>query len=250
LIRTALIYDVHCPFHNKPAYELALDYLLSLKPRVNQVILGGDFVDFHKISFWKNAVRMSFEEEVMECRQELKKLKQRFYRRDIIYLEGNHEQRLHKYNIEKNEDLAYRNGIQDVLGLKKRRITYVSNIDRMCAGKAPLRLGKLYVLHGHEKKVSFGAINLARLYYTRSKTNVIAGHHHKSDYTLVKKLDGKHEGAWTVGTLGQLSEPYQPINDWNWGFAFVDHDEVTGDFEVHNKIILPASDGKLRVVNG
>jgi len=249
-MRTALLYDVHCPFHDKLAYNMTLDYLKMLKPKVDQIILGGDFVDFHKISFWKDAVRMSFEDEVAECRQELKNLKQRFYRTPIIYLEGNHEQRLHRYNIEKAPDLAYRNGIQEVLGLKKRRIKYVSNIERMSSGKPPLRLGKLYVLHGHEKKVSFGAINLARLYYLRAKTNVIAGHHHKSDYTLVKKLDGKHEGAWAVGTLGQLSEPYQPINDWNWGFAFVDHDEQTGDFEVHNKIILPANDGKLRVING
>jgi predicted phosphodiesterase len=245
LIRTALIYDVHCPYHDKEAYELAIDYLTKLKPRVDQVVLGGDFVDFYAISFWKNTPRLPFEDEIMECRQELKNLKQRFYRRPFIYLEGNHEQRLHRYCLEKAPDLAYRNGIQDLLGLKKRRIDYISNIERMCAGDSPFKLGRLYVLHGHEKKVSFGAVNLARLYYLRSKVNVIAGHHHKSDYALHKKLDGTHEGAWTVGTLGKLAEPYMPINEWNWGFAYVDHDPTTGMFEVHNKIILEG-----RIVNG
>ena len=246
--RVALLYDVHVPYHDKHAYQLALDYIKKLKPKVNKIVLAGDYADFYKISFWKNEPRLEFEDEVNEISKELKALKQQFYRVPIDYLEGNHEQRLFRYVNEKAPDLAYRNRIEDVLGLRKRKITYVSNIARMCNGLSPYKLGKLFVLHGHEKKVSMGAINLARLYYARAKTNVIAGHHHKSDYTLVKKLDGTHEGAWTVGTLGKLSEPYQPINEWNWGLAYVDVFD-NGDFEVHNKIIIPVN-GVLKVING
>ena len=243
--RTALIYDVHFPYHSKDAYYLALDYLRGLKPKVDRVVLAGDYVDFYKISFWKgDPNRAAFEKEVALCNDGLKELRKMFYRVPIDYLEGNHEQRLFRYMNEKAPDLAFRNRIDDILSLKHRRINYISNIANMCDGKLPYKLGKLYVLHGHEKKVSFGAINLSRLMYSKCKTNVIAGHHHRSDYTLVKKLDGQHEGAWSVGTLGQLAEPYLPVNDWNHGFAYVDVFDG-GFFEVHNKIIMEG-----RIVNG
>ena len=243
--RYALIYDVHAPYHNKNAYYQALDYLRTLKPKVDGVVLAGDFVDFYKISFWKSdPARLSFEAEVAAVNDMLKEIRQMFYRVPIDYLEGNHEQRLFRHITEKAPDLAFRNRIDDVLSLKHRRIQYISNIARICNGKEVYKLGKLYVLHGHEKKVSFGAINLARLFYTKCKTNVIAGHHHKSDYSLVRKLDGQHEGAWTVGTLGQLAEPYSPINDWNHGFAYVDVFD-NGMFEVNNKIMIEG-----RIING
>jgi len=243
--RTALLYDVHAPYQDNDAYYLALDYLKKLKPKVDRIVLAGDFVDFYKISFWKSdPERLAFKTEVAIAQTMLKELRQMFYRVPIDYLEGNHEQRLFRYINEKAPDLLYRNRIEDVLSLRQRNIQYISNIDTICSGKPAYKLGRLFVLHGHEKKVSFGAINLARLFYTKCRTNIIAGHHHKSDYTLVRKLDGRHEGAWTVGTLGQLAEPYSPINDWNHGFAFVDVFDG-GMFEVHNKIILEG-----RIING
>jgi predicted phosphodiesterase len=236
--RTALLYDVHVPYQDNDAYYQALDYLRGLKPKVNRVVLAGDYVDFYKISFWKSdPARLSFVDEVTQIQEKLQELRKMFYRTPIDYIEGNHEQRLWRYVNEKAPDLAYRNNIESVLSLRQRNINYISNIERMTTGKKPYNLGKLFVLHGHEKKVSMNAINLARLFYLKCKTNVIAGHHHKTDASLVRKLDHKYEGAWTVGTLGQLSEEYAPITDWNHGWAYVDVFE-NGNFEVHNKVLI------------
>jgi len=233
--RVGLIYDPHIPYL---AYPTAINYLKNLHPKLTKLVIGGDFVDFYKISFFKNSPnRMSFQDEILIARKELKKLRQQFPKIPIDYIEGNHEVRLHRHVLENAPHLLWNNKIEDMLHLGARNINYISNISRMCKGQEPYKLGKLYVLHGHEKKISFGAINLARLMYTKAKTNVIFGHHHKSDWSLVKKLDGTHEGCWAVGTLGQLSESYQPINDWNWGFAYVNIFD-DGDFEVHNKIII------------
>jgi predicted phosphodiesterase len=243
--RTALIFDAHVPYQDNDAYYMALGYIKNLKPKIDRIVLAGDYVDFYKISFWKSdPERLSFEEEVKIAIEKLKELRQMFYRVPIDYLEGNHEQRLFRYVRDKAPELLFRNDIESTLHLKQRNINYITNIGRMCEGKQPYKLGKLFVLHGHEKKVSMNAINLARLFYSKCKTNVIAGHHHKSDYTLVKKLDGTYEGSWTVGQLGKLSEPYAPINDWNHGFAYVDVFD-NGIFEVHNKIIIEG-----RVING
>jgi hypothetical protein len=205
--------------------------------------LAGDYVDFYKISFWKgDPERLKFEEEVNYVSKKLKELKQQFYRTPIDYIEGNHEERLFRYIRDKAPDLAFRNRIQDVLGLTKRRITYISNIGRVCNGQQPYRLGNsLFVMHGHEARVSYGAINLARLWHSKVHANVIVGHHHRADKALIKKLDGNYEAVWSVGCLGSLSEPYMPINNWVGGFAYVDTFD-DGYFEVHNKIIL---DGKI-----
>lgn len=243
--RVGLIFDPHVPYQQNEPYYQALEYLRGLKPKINRLVLGGDYVDFFKISSYKDDPnRMSFEDEVDIAKKKLQELRKMFYRVPIDYIEGNHEARLYAYVRDRAPHLLFQNGIETTLGLKARNIRYISNIDRMSKGLGPYKLGKLYVLHGHEKKVSMGAINLARLFYNKCKTNVIAGHHHKSDYTLVRKLDGSYEGAWTVGTLGNLCEHYLPINDWNHGFAYVDVFD-DGLFEVHNKIMI---EGK--VING
>jgi predicted phosphodiesterase len=236
--RVGLLFDVHAPYHNEEAYEIALNYLSKLNPKMDELILGGDFMDFHKISFWKDdPYRMSFEDEIDKGRGMLQNIKKRFPRIPVTYLEGNHEARLWRYVVDKCPDLKRWTTVEKILDLNVRQIKYVSNIERMCHGLEPYKLGQLYVLHGHEKKVSFGAINLAKLLYSKAKCNVIFGHHHRPDKTLVKRLNGHYETSVAVGTLGQLAEPYQPINEWCHGFAYVDvHDN--GFFEIHNKIII------------
>ena len=235
--RYALLFDPHIPYQSGNYYE-AIEYLSKLKPKPKHVYLCGDYVDFYAISPWKNdEKRLPFEREVERVEFELQRLKQIFPKANMMWIEGNHEQRLFWYVRKHAPELLFHNNIKDIFGLKKKKIKYVSNIDRICNGLRPISIGKLFVLHGHEKKVSYGAINLAGLLYNKCRVNVIAGHHHRADYKLHKKLDGTYEAAWAVGTLGFTSEPYQPINDWVNGFAFVDVFD-DDDFEVHNKIFM------------
>ena len=241
--RVGLIFDPHTPYHDVFAYGTAVDHLRNLKPKLTRLVLGGDFVDFYKISFFKSDPdRMSYREEVEIARQMLIDLRKIFPRIPIDYIEGNHEVRLFRHVLDNVPELAWNNKIEDILHLGARNINYISNIARMCQGQEPYKLGKLYVLHGHEKKVSYGAINLARLFYLKCKENVIAGHHHRPDKSLVRTISGQYEAAFTVGTLGQLSEAYQPINDWAHGFAYVDVED-NGDFNVHNRVLI---NGKVR----
>lgn len=235
--RVGLIYDPHIPYQ-APEYYMALDFLMGLKPKLTKLIIGGDFVDFYKISFFKSDPnRMSFEDEIKFARKELIDIRKRFPKIPIDYIEGNHEARLYRYVRDNAPQLMWNNKVENILHLGARNIGYVNNIERMCAGQAPYKIGKLFVLHGHEKKVSYGAINLARLFYLKCKANVVAGHHHRPDKSLVRKLDGKYEAAFTVGTLGQLSESYQPINEWGNGFAYVDVFD-NGNFDFHNRVII------------
>ena len=88
--KAVLLYDPHLPYHNCSVYELALRYCQKWKP--DDVIIGGDYVDFKDVSTWKNDPRrMTFKEEVDLCRQGLVELREFFPVQKIIYLEGNHE---------------------------------------------------------------------------------------------------------------------------------------------------------------
>jgi predicted phosphodiesterase len=234
-----LLYDPHIPYHDVAAYNIAINYAQDWEP--DDVILGGDFADFKDISFWKDAPNRSrFSDEIARVRVYVHNLRSKFPHARIIYVEGNHEARLARYLFSKAPELYGLPSltVPKLLELDRSGIQYVSNIDRLTAGEQPLQLGKLFVLHGHEIKISWDGVNIARTMYLKAHNNVIFGHHHQSQHYTFKKLDGKHEGSWMVGGLCQLSEPYQPMNNWIHGFATVKYSPGTGYFKVRNKIIL------------
>lgn len=241
MIRTGLLYDAHVPYHDQSAYPIALDYLQE--KGIDQLIIAGDFVDFYKVSSWaQDPDRKPFYEEVAIAKDELTTVRCMFPNMPITYIEGNHENRLNFYI--KSKAPAFKNlvSVPTLLELENLEIEYVSNIERMYHNQPPIALGKLFVLHGHEIRAGYSAVNLARLFYLKAHNSLIVGHHHTSQKYTQKKLDLTYDGCWIVGTLGQLQEPYQPINNWIHGFAYVDHDPSNGYFDVHNKIIL---DGKV-----
>jgi predicted phosphodiesterase len=234
-----VMYDPHIPYHNEHAYSVALDYAVDFEP--DDIIIGGDFADFKHVSFWKDAPgRANFTDEINVVRGYLMNLRTLFPTQRVIYLEGNHEARLARYLYTKAPELY---GLPELtvptlLKLADLNIEYVSNISLLTHGQSPFKLGKLFVLHGHEVKMSWDGINLARTMYLRTHQNVLFGHHHQAQQFTFKKLDGKHDGSWMVGGLCQLSESYQPMNNWIHGFATVKYNPVTGYFKVRNKIII------------
>ena len=104
----------------------------------------------------------------------------------------------------------------------------------------PLKIGKLYVLHGHEIKISMGAVNFAKLHYDKNPVCQINAHHHQTQEYVIRKMDLNVDVSYTVGALCNLHPDYAPANRWNHGFAIVNWTEE--GFEVWNKKII---DGKV-----
>lgn len=234
-----VIYDAHIPYQSTTAFSVAQEECTKYDPDV--IIIGGDFVDFRDISFWKNAERrLPFHEELAIAREYIQVFRNNFPDKEIIFLEGNHEARLERYVISKAPELYGLDGlgVADILRLDDLDIHYISNVKIMNEGFAPFSLGKLYILHGHEVRMSWTGVNLARTMYLKTFVNVMFGHHHQSQHYIFKKLDNTHEGAWLVGGLCKLHEIYQPQNNWINGFATVDFNQDTGFFKVDNRIII------------
>lgn len=226
-----LLSDIHIPYHNVEAIDIALDY--ADNNQVDHILLNGDTCDFYNVSAYnKDPDERNLSNELQKTRQFLSHLRERYPNADIIYKIGNHEDRWEKYLINKAPELL---GIsqfemQHILNFDKYDVTLVKSMQKIKAGK------HLTILHGHETRNS--GVYPARTLLTRTKVCSIAGHNHRTSTYGEKTSDDKYLYSWTLGCLCDMKPDYMPINQWNHGFGWL---TLKGnDFTVKN----------LRIING
>lgn len=235
--RALIISDIHIPFHDKVAVETAIKHGKKLK--VDCVILDGDIMDFHSVSAWERDPRMRvLEDEVQAGRLFLEYIRERFPKAQIIYKEGNHEERLWRHCIRcspETYNLTDGNGnrllgLDVIMDLKEYGIRPVGN-------KQPILCGEhLYVLHGHEFRAPFvNPVNPARGLFLRAKANALCGDLHQSSTHSEAGIE-KVTSCWSIGCLCNMRPQYMPLNKWNHGFAIVHLDGRRWSVENH-KII-------------
>ena len=104
-------------------------------------------------------------------------------------------------------------------------------------------VGKLPILHGHEKGAGFAApVNQARGAFLRLHHTVLEGHGHRTSAHCEPDMFGKECFTWSTGCLAELRPEYSRFAKYNHGFATVDV-EPSGEFQVLNLRIV---DGKVR----
>lgn len=226
--------DIHTPFHDPEAVTTAINY--GLENKVTGVLLNGDIMDCYWLSRWskdKSRIKKSgYEYELDVCRSLLTAIREAFPKAEIVYKEGNHEQR-HKDWLNKNAPMLA--GVAEItlpelLRLRELGITWVDDC-------RPILIGDLPILHGHEFGSSvFSPVNPARGYAIRANESMLAGHNHQtSEHSQKRKIKGQFYTTWSTGCLCQLRAHYAPMNNWNHGFARV---EVTKNgYKVDNRKI-------------
>lgn len=229
--RALLLYDVHAPFHDSGALELAVQH--GIDSGCDCVILAGDFMDFYTCSHWeKDPRKRDFAKELNIGREMLKSIRDTFPGKQIIYKLGNHEERYERWLITKAPELL---GVED---FEMKKILRLDDLNiRMMDYRAPIRIGKLNVIHGHEfGKTMSNPVNPARGLFLKGKSNSICGHYHQSSSHNEKTIEQKIIGSWSSGCLCDMHPDYAPMNNWNHGFIEVEMDG--DDFTVHNYKIL------------
>lgn len=229
--KVGLLYDIHIPFHDLTALNIAVSHLLE--KQVDVIILGGDVIDCYQLSnFEKDPRERSFKYEIDTAKSFFAELRTVFNGR-IIYLEGNHDNRVERFFRQRAPELLDIEvlSLPELLNLRGFGIEWVNN-------KRVIRLGKLNIVHGHEfGNQIFSPVNPARGLYIKAKCNVIAGHHHQTSEHTENDIEGNVTGAWSVGSLCDPHPKYKPLNKWNHGFAWVEVEEG-GNFSVFNKKII------------
>lgn len=235
---TAVIFgDVHVPYHDQAALDIALDHAVSLDP--DYFIVNGDFADFYQISRWKNDPhRMPYDEERAIAKEMLADLGKLFCDSRKIFIVGNHELRLERLCWSGTaKQLGSRLSLESELGIAEAGFEQHDNIKLLSDGLPPFSIGSLHIMHGHEVRVAITAVRPAKLYYEKTRVNVIASHCHRTSEFPAKKYNKEYDWAYTTGCLCRLSEPYAPVNDWVHGFAVVKL-YPDGTFDVRNHKIM------------
>lgn len=222
--------DVHLPYEDKLAVQAMFDYVKD-KPITDIVILG-DLIDFYQVSsFSKDPRRSSLATEFKAAKKFLQKLRNIFPEAEIIYKSGNHDgTRLERYIFNNAPELTdlLEGLLEKQLGLDELKIKYVED---------PFKIGKLWYLHGHEIKSGGNPEYITNVVWKKVHDNFICGHWHRSQNKIFKNIEGKIYEGCVVGSLCELKVDYQPVNNWNHGFAIV-HYDTDGGFKIDNKKIF------------
>jgi predicted phosphodiesterase len=223
--------DLHIPFHDENAVELALQYGVSHK--INTVILLGDVVDIYDLShFLREPNIVTFQEERELFWKLIDRINFLFPTAKIFYLEGNHELRFERYmqahakEIYDVDDFT----IRSLFALDELGITYI-------AGKQYIIAGDLNLTHGHEYKYTGNSVNPARTLFLKAKKNTVMGDRHQESQHSGKDIHGTVTSCWSIGCLCQLHPKYMPLNDWLHGFGHL-HLFPDGTFVFKSKKII------------
>lgn len=227
-----ILSDVHVPYHDVEAIELALDY--GEKHGMNAIYLNGDFMDCYGISRFTPDRRLrDMKGEIEDVREFLGYLKER-YNLPIYYKIGNHEDRWEAFLKNKAPELL---GVDDfelskILRFEDFGVTLVKS-------KQIAKVGKLNLMHGHEFVQSvISPVNVARGLYLRAKVSAMVGHHHQTSEHTEKSMNDEIVTCWSVGALCGMKPDYMPYNKWNLGFAMIEFNPENGHFFVDNKRII------------
>jgi predicted phosphodiesterase len=229
--RNVILSDIHIPFHDDEALSLAIAEAESYRP--DGIILNGDIVDFFAVSRWDRDPRqVNLKREIEQACEFLSYLRGRFPKAQIVWKQGNHEERWEHYLWRKAPEILDLPDfdVAKIFKLDELRISLVRDKRIIMAGKLP-------ILHGHEyPKGLTNPVNQARGMFLRGMECAIAGHGHRSSEHAEASLLGKLITCWSTGCLCNLNPDYAVINKWNHGFALLELSK-DGEFHVTNRRI-------------
>lgn len=230
--RTLIISDLHIPYQNNKAVELAIKY--GIDNKANCILINGDLLDFANISRFEKDWRMrTITDEFDATRQFLRYLRHKFPKAKIVFKEGNHDERWEKFLYNKApeifDDAEFRLDVR--LRFGELGIDHVKD-------KRPITIGKLWVLHGHELAGGAGGVNPSRSTFLKTNTSCLVGHYHKTSQHTETTMAGEVISVNSVGCLSDLHPHYMPINKFNLGFAFVECSLKSGEYHLHNLKII------------
>ena len=230
----AVIGDIHIPYHDIPAVEVAIKYIKDNK--IPYVLLNGDILDMYNgSSFQKDRKKRDLAQELRDGKEFYQWIRQELPDQVIYYKEGNHEARWERFLSQVNPAML------DVEDFKLSQIMRFGELKIIEVDtKGPVMAGRLPIFHGHETGMKSGGVNPARSLALRTKQHGMTSHFHRSSvHRTPHYLEGS-KVTYSIGCLCNLSPEYMPINEWSHGFGRV---KVNGkDFHVE---LINIEDGKI-----
>lgn len=230
--RVGILSDIHVPYHDETAVATAVGHLKEAG--IAALLLNGDIADFYAISrYMKDPSQRDFKGELLAVRQFVAWIRQEFPGIPIVLKAGNHEERWNHWLWQHAPEISEERmmSLAAWMHLDQHDVTLVED-------KRPVMLGRLPVLHGHEKGQGISApVNQARGSFLRLHHTVLEGHGHRTSVHCEPDMWHSETTCWSTGCLCDLTPDYARLNKWNHGFAVVEIHE-DGEFDVENLRIV------------
>jgi len=221
-----LISDLHIPYHDVKAIELAFEY--GQKHKVNTIFINGDLLDFHRLSkFMVDPRKRSVKHEFDTAKDFLRSLRAAFPNALIYWLKGNHCMRYEHWLMTKAyeifDDEYYH--LESRLKLNEERIHIMDD-------KTLVFMGDLLVTHGHHvTKGFFSPVNASRSAMLKTFESVLISHVHKITSHIQVSGRNKSYISYTTGCLSERRPDYSPVvANYMHGFAHIQVDANKSPF--------------------
>lgn len=220
--------DIHIPHDDTALVQKIIEWIKT--QTLDTLVLNGDILDCAKISKYLGHGEMSLSDEILRGNvfldQILAAARAMNPQAKVVWIDGNHEDRLNKYlmaNADALIDLMVDGeplvSLQHLLRLKERRVTYKPYNQHL---ELP---GGLFIEHGHRvsKHAAYTVSNAMR----DLGGSLIMGHVHRIGSVSRTDRTGTYRG-YEQGCLC-LPPSYMPAASANWqlGFGIIRYTDAT-----------------------
>jgi predicted phosphodiesterase len=227
--KVLIMNDVHLPYHDLPALTAAIDFGVANNP--NAILLNGDILDIHKLSYFEKDPRKKNFSEELDIFKDFMSFLQNQFKCPIYYKFGNHEERYDKFLQEKAKELVGVEEFELENIIQKRADCIVIRDKRIIINN-----GLPYV-HGHDfGRGVFSPVNAARGLFNQAKHSCVKGDCHTTSEHTEPDMFKKVITTYSVGALCGLTPKWLPLNKWNHGVA-IQHNTAEGRYRLENRRI-------------
>ncbi len=233
--RVAFLSDLHHPFQDSAAISVSLKVMRDYRP--NLVILGGDYFDCFSISDHdREPGRADFlQDEFDAARETHKEIDEAAGDADIIFVDGNHEERINR--IQRRTPGLFK--------LRSLELPKAAELpERWCyfGDQTRFRSGGLTFLHGNLRGRGTNSVHAAKGMLDKLRTSCMFGHLHRFQQFFQTGDDGTVRGGLANGHLCEVAEARYVSNpDWQSGFSMVDFDWHLQIFNVNPVMLIKKS---------
>ena len=234
--RVLVFNDPHRPFHDPLALNLCLQVAHDIK--VHEIYIVGDLADFYNVNSHgpkHPEVFQTLEDELIDCRDFLQKLRDYFPDAKIHFIFGNHEDRLDRFIVQHCRNFHNIVKLESQLNLERLKITH-QPYNQFYQLTPDLRL--------QHSPPSY-SVNAARTSLLRKPDmSYIYGCTHRKDYACITGSRGKQYEVFCNGWLGStsLTKEHARVfsyakNHENWQQCFSIVDIINDFYNVHQCLI-------------
>lgn len=216
--------DQQSPFVDMRAVGLTYQVMKDFKP--DTLFIVGDFTDCYAISDYPKETHLSLKDELAASRKLLEeyvvKARESNPNVELIYLYGNHEDRMERFLMKHAEELAE----LELDGERVNSLAHLLQLKKLGVKWQPYK--SKYILHNasveHGTFVSTKAGQTATKHVEHRGRSVIHGHTHRLGL-VYRRVGDQQQFGMELGCLCKLDPLYSHEPNWTQGFAVATYDK-------------------------